>query len=128
MSTLEKIKSILNELDESVSTQIQGSLIASSDGFLIADTLRTSDDNPERVAAMVATTVGVGRRMADTLNAGELSETSIAGDDRIVQLYLIGEAGVLAVIAQSGANIALINISARKAAEKARSLLQQVVA
>lgn len=127
MSTLDQLKSILNELDNAVSGQIQGSLIASSDGFLIADTLQTGDDS-ERVAAMVATTVGVGRRMANTLNAGELDETSITGAGRLIQLYLIGDAGVLAVVAQSGSNIALINIAARKAAKKAQSLLSEIVA
>lgn len=127
MSTLEQLKTLLNELDASVSGQIQGSLIASSDGFLISDTLSGSDD-ADRVAAMVATTVGVGRRMANTLGAGALSETSISGDQRLIQLYLIGESGVLAVVAPTGSNIALINISARKTAEKAQALLQEVIA
>lgn len=127
MSTLEELKSILTELDNAVTGQIQGSLIASSDGFLIADTLRTNDD-ADRVAAMVATTVGVGRRMASTLSAGGLNETSITGDDRLIQLYLIGDTGVLAVVAKAGSNIALINIAARKAADKAAALLDQVVA
>lgn len=127
MNTLDQLESILTELDNAVSGQIQGSLIASSDGFLIADTLRTADD-ADRVAAMVATTVGVGRRMASTLNAGTLNETSITGGDRLVQLYLIGDAGALAVVAGSGSNIGLINIAARKAAKKAESLLTEIIA
>lgn len=123
MGTLDNLKSLLDDLDDAVSGQIQGSLIASTDGFLIAHTLR--DENADRIAAMVATTTGVGRRMADTLGAGSLSETSIAGENRLIHLYLIGQKGVLAVVAKAGANVALINMSARETANEARSLLSQ---
>lgn len=123
MGTLDNLKSLLNDLDSEVTGQIEGSLIASTDGFLIASTLR--DENRDRIAAMVATTTGVGRRMADTLNAGALSETTITGGDRLILLYLVGDNGVLAVVAKTGSNIALINMAARKAAEKAVGLLQQ---
>jgi hypothetical protein len=123
MGTLDQLNDILENLESKVSGQVIGSLIASSDGFLINSTLR--DDNSEQVAAMVATTTGVGRRMTSTLDAGGLTETTITGEDRIILLYLVGQEGVLGVIAKPGANIALINMNAREAAKKARDIINQ---
>lgn len=127
MGTAEKLKSLLHELDESLPGQIEGSLIASGDGFLVGHTLSEVDD-AKRVAAMVATTVGVSRRMADTLNAGALKETSISAEGRLVQLYLVGDRGALAVVANEGANVALINLKAREQVETAKSLLTGALA
>jgi predicted regulator of Ras-like GTPase activity (Roadblock/LC7/MglB family) len=124
MSTLQNLETLLTDLDDEVSDQIMGSLLASTDGFLIASTLR--DDDADRIAAMVATTTGVGRRMADTLEAGALAETTISGEDRLIMLYLIGDQGVLAVVAKTGANVALINMAARNAASEAQGMIRQV--
>ena len=100
MGTLDNLNQLLSTLESDVSGQLHGSLIASTDGFLITSTLR--EDNSEQVAAMVATTTG---------------------EDRIILLYLIGQEGVLAVVAKPGANIALINMSARKIAKQASDVI-----
>jgi hypothetical protein len=121
MGTLDNLNQLLSTLESDVSGQLHGSLIASTDGFLITSTLR--EDNSEQVAAMVATTTGVGRRMTGTLQAGKLTETTITGEDRIILLYLVGQEGVLAVVAKPGANIALINMSARKIAKQASDII-----
>ena len=127
MGTAEKLQSLLYDLDDSLPQQVEGSLIASGDGFLVGHTLSEVED-AKRVAAMVATTVGVSRRMADTLNAGALKETSISAEDRLVQLYLVGERGALAVVAKTGSNVALINLKAREQVEAAKSLLSGALA
>ncbi len=121
MSLQDQLHQILTDLDDRMPNTTLGCLLASSDGFLITETLRMGD--PEQMAAMVATTVGVSRRMASTLDAGTLNETTIAGDERQMMLYLIGREGVLAVAAQKGSNVALINIAAREAADKARKVM-----
>lgn len=123
MGTLADLTTLLEDLESKVSGQIQGSLIASTDGFLITSTLRS--ENSDQVAAMVATTTGVGRRMTSTLNAGDLAETTITGKDRLILLYLVGGEGVLGVVAKPGANVALINMSAREIAQKAFGIINQ---
>jgi predicted regulator of Ras-like GTPase activity (Roadblock/LC7/MglB family) len=45
-----------------------------------------------------------------------------------VQLYLIGDRGALAVVANEGANVALINLKAREQVETAKSLLTGALA
>lgn len=121
MSTLHDVTTILKEFDRAAPKGTQGALVASTDGFLIADTLRRGD--AERVAAMVATTTGVSRRMCDTLDAGGLCETTIAGDDEQVLAYSLGDMGVLAVVAERDANVALLHVQARETVEGIRDAL-----
>ena len=124
MGAVDTFRNLLYDLSDAVPGQIHGSLIASRDGLLVAETLNDSEE-AERIAAMVSTTLGVSRRMARTLNAGTLNETSISATDRRIQLYLIGNAGALAVVTAADANVALINIQARKVVGSAQDLLRQ---
>ena len=122
MSTLENIDSILANLESSIPGQVEGTVIASGDGFVITDTLQ-GEGEAEEVAAMVATTMGVSTRMTSTLNAGEVQETSISGEDRSIYLYRAGGEGVLGVLASAGANVGMIHLQAREAATEIASLL-----
>jgi predicted regulator of Ras-like GTPase activity (Roadblock/LC7/MglB family) len=122
MSTIDQIDTVLRTLENEVAGQIEGALIASGDGFVIANTLR--DEDAEEIAAMVATTMGVSTRMSAALSAGEVTETSIQGDSRSIFLYRAGTEGVLAVVAPEEANVGMINIRAREAAEQVRSHLE----
>ena len=123
MDDAETLNSILQALNDAVPKQIEGRVIASTDGFLIASTLDEKD--AERVAAMVATTVGVSRRMTRILNAGSLNETAIVGVDRHIRLYLVDDRGVLAVITKAESNTALINLSAREAVHEIADLMNK---
>lgn len=120
MSTVEKINSILQDLESEIPS-VSGTVIASRDGFVITDTL--SGEDAEEIAAMVATTTGVSERMSSTLGAGEVEETTIKGTDRSVFLYRAGDEGVLAIIAQGDANVGMINLQARRSTEDIEKLL-----
>lgn len=115
MATIEKIDSVLQTLENEVPS-VRGTLIASQDGFVITNTLKEQD--AEEIAAMVATTTGVSERMASTLSAGEVEETSIKASGRSVFLYRASTEGVLAVIADEDANVGMINLQARRATEE----------
>lgn len=114
MSTLENIDSVLANLESAIPGQVEGTVVASGDGFVITDTLQTEGE-AEEVAAMVATTMGVSTRMTDTLDAGEVQETSISGEDRSIFLYRAGGEGVLGVVAKGDANVGMIHLQAREA-------------
>ncbi len=124
MATQNALQNLLYDLNDAASGQIHGSLIASRDGLLIAETLSDSEE-AERIAAMVTTTLGVSRRMAQTLGAGALNETAISATDRRIQMYLIGNEGALAVVTSADANIALINIQARNVVKSAEPMLRE---
>jgi len=120
MSTVEQIEGILQNIESEIPSVI-GTVIASRDGFVITDTLAGED--AEEIAAMVATTTGVSERMASTLTAGDVEETSIKAADRSVFLYRAGGEGVLAIIAKGDANVGMINLQARRSTDDIESLL-----
>lgn len=122
MSTLEDLDSILQNLESSLSGEVEGTVIASGDGFVITDTL-ADEGGAEELAAMVATTMGVSKRMNDTLDAGAVEETTISGEDRSIFLYRAGSEGVLGVIGGADANVGMIHLQAREAAQEIESLL-----
>lgn len=120
MALSEQVQTVLGELRSAI-PEIKGALIASSDGLAIAHDVSTGD--PNRMAAMVATALGLGRRIAETFGAGTMSETSVAGDTGQVFVYSAGTKGVLAVVAPAQANVGMIHIEARSAAQKIAGIL-----
>jgi uncharacterized protein len=102
--------------------EVRGALVASTDGLPMAQNLSGTED-PNRVAAMAATALGLGKRIADTLNAGTLSETSVSGTNGQIYLYAAGTKGVLVVVAGANANVGMIHLEARDAAKSIAALL-----
>lgn len=120
MSKQEQLQHVIDGLRSAV-PEAKGVLIASTDGLAISHSLSSGD--PNRVAAMAATALGLGKRITDTLSVGTLSETTVSGTDGQIFLYSAGTKGVLALIAGSGANVGLINIEARDAAQEVARIL-----
>lgn len=114
MNRSEQLNQIIHGLRQAVA-DLNGVLIASTDGLSIAQALSSGID-PNRVAAMAATALGVGRRIAETLQAGSFSETSVRGSHGQIFLYAAGDQAILAVIATAEANVGLIHLEARDAA------------
>lgn len=120
MNVSEQLQTVLSELRASI-PELRGALVASSDGLAIAHNVSAGD--PARLAAMVATALGLGKRICDSFGGGNLSETSISGDSGQVYVYAAGTQGVLAVIAASGSNVGLIHLEARDAARRIAAVL-----
>ncbi|MBS0658645.1 MAG: roadblock/LC7 domain-containing protein [Verrucomicrobia bacterium] len=120
MSLSDRLQSILNEL-RSALPDVRGALISSADGMLIAQNVSSGDSN--RMAAMVATSLGLGKRMCESFGAGNLSETSVSGDAGQVFIYGAGSKGVLAVINPAGGNIGLLHLECRAAARRVAEVL-----
>lgn len=107
LTTLQTLRSSLPEL--------RGALVATVDGLPIAQTFSDNTD-ANRVAAMAATALGLGKRINDTLGAGDLSEMSVTGLEGQVFVYATGKKGVLAVVTPPGMNLGLLHMEARDAA------------
>lgn len=120
MSLTEQIQSAISKLRNSLS-DVSGVLIASADGLPIAHDMQAGD--PNRMAAMIATALGLGKRICETFGGGTLSETSVSGDQGQVYIYSVGPKGVLAVIAKSGANVGLIHLESRDTAKAIAGIL-----
>ena len=121
MSKPERLKSILQTLRSSL-PELRGAMVATSDGLPIAQSFSDNTD-ANRVAAMAATALGLGKRINDTLGTGSLSEMSVSGTEGQVYIYSVGAKGVLAVVAPTGINLGLLNMEARDAAQSVASVL-----
>ena len=121
MSKQQELSSILESLRSAV-PEIKGALIASSDGLAVAQSLSSGEDT-NRVAAMAAAALGLGKRIATTLSAGTLTKTQVTGTDAQIFLYSIGDKGVLALIANSDANVGLVNLEASSSAKDIAGIL-----
>ena len=96
--------------------ELRGALVATADGLPIAQSFSDATD-ANRVAAMAATALGLGKRINDTLGAGDLSEMSVSGLDGQVFIYSVGTKGALAVVAPAGVNLGLLHMEARDTAK-----------
>jgi len=97
--------------------ELRGVLVASSEGLPIAYSLSNGVD-ANRVAAMAAAASSLGRRVSDSLSAGQFEEITVGGHDGQIFLYSAGAKGVLAVIGPAGCNAGLIHLEARGVARE----------
>ncbi|MEM9558620.1 MAG: roadblock/LC7 domain-containing protein [Acidobacteriota bacterium] len=111
MSRHDEIHRLLDQLRDAV-PELRGVLVASTDGLAIAHSMNEQID-VDRVAAMAATALGVGKRIAETLGAGELMETNVRGTSGQIFLYAAGSQAILAVIAPELTNVGLVHLEAR---------------
>ena len=116
MSRQTELQNQIQSLHQAI-PELRGALVASTDGLSIAHALGAGID-ADRVAAMAATALGVGKRIADTLGAGVFAETSVRGQDGQIFLYAAGPQAMLAVIAPEPCNVGLVHLEARAIAQQ----------
>ncbi len=121
MSKQDALKTQIEDLCNSM-PELQGVLLASSDGLPIAHSLANGGD-PARIAAMAVAAANLGSRVSDTISTGAMTEVNIRASDGDIFVYAAGEKAVLAVIGPKGANAGLIHIEAHGAAEEIAGLL-----
>ncbi|HHJ19477.1 MAG TPA: hypothetical protein ENJ84_06570 [Gammaproteobacteria bacterium] len=121
MSKQEELSRMIKELRENV-PDINGVLIATVDGLSIATDF--SEDESARVAAMAASSIGLGNRISSTAEIGAMKDMMIEGRDGLLIMYMAGSAGVLALRAVDHANLGLIRLEGPKTARKAASIME----
>ena len=109
-----RVQAVIDTLREAA-PKIRSVLVARNDGLLLVQTAVEGDAT--RMAAMASTALSLNKRITETMGAGPLTETSITGENGLVLLYAAGPRAALAVIADTKANMALINLKARIAAQ-----------
>ena len=119
MNKHEAIQKLLGEVERAV-PDVRGCAVASRDGLPVASTMPGADAS--RVAAMAATVLALGARVAEATHLGGFKETVIQGDAGTFVTYGAGDA-VLAVLVGSDANLGLVHLEARRAASSLATLL-----
>lgn len=120
MTRQEELSTLIRGLRAAV-PEVSGVMVASVDGLpIVHDFL---EGEAPRIAAMAATSLGLGKRIATSLRLGEFQETVIRGQSGYFVVYEAGENAVLAVALPAGANLGLVHLEAREVAKRLRELL-----
>lgn len=101
--------------------ELHGMMIASVDGLAIAHDF--SEGDADRVAAMAATALGLGTRITERTNLGQLAESVIRGDRGYLVVYSAGDEAVLVLSGPINSNLGLMRIEARLASVEIKRIL-----
>lgn len=116
----EELAAVISSIHEAI-PELYGVMIASVDGLAVAHDLPEAE--AERIAAMAATALGLGSRITERTNMGELAEAVIRGTKGNLVVYAAGTDAVLVLTGPLDSNLALMRIEARVAAVQINSLL-----
>jgi predicted regulator of Ras-like GTPase activity (Roadblock/LC7/MglB family) len=103
---------------------VTGSLVATSDGLMVAADL---PDRPEQVAALTATLVGLARYAVDVTCSGALTETVARGTDGYVAAFALDASATLTVVAEADLNVAMLHHKLEPIRERLAELSQRFV-
>jgi len=119
MNKRDLLESMVTELRRAL-PEIRGAVVASADGLPIV----SQAEDAARLAAMAATALGLGKRIAETTHLGPLEENVVRGRDGYVVVYAVGQQGVLALIAPADVNLGLLHLEARDIARRMAEVLR----
>lgn len=114
------LEEILRELHNHT-LDITSSAIISSDGLPVASIL-ANNANEDRVGGMTAAMLSLGQRATKELFCGNLAQTTIQGDDGLIQLVQATDDLVLILTTVPDAKLGMILFYARQAAKKIKAL------
>lgn len=97
-------------------TGVYGSLVATSDGLLVAHDIPNME--PTRVAALVATTLGLAGQATQATGRGPFREAVARGESGYLAVYAAGSSAVVAVIGENEMNIGMLHYEARDMIER----------
>jgi predicted regulator of Ras-like GTPase activity (Roadblock/LC7/MglB family) len=103
-------------------TGVRGCVIAGVDGLLVLhDTV--SGPEPHDIAALAAGAHGISRTCGAALQQGGFQEVTIRNEGGYLSVYAIGDLALMAVIGDSGLNIARLHLEARPVTARLAKLL-----
>jgi predicted regulator of Ras-like GTPase activity (Roadblock/LC7/MglB family) len=120
-SRIERIQDVLRSL-RAVSSDILGSAMVSTDGFIIASLLPAEVDE-ELVSGMAAALLGVGERIATELMGGGMEQTYVRGRLGCVILNAVGEDALLIVLTTPEAKLGLVFRDVRRRVQELAKIL-----
>lgn len=95
---------------------VQGTLVATSDGFLVAHDV--PDVNLTDVAALIAASRALAIRGITVTGRGQFRETLTRGTDGYLAVYAAGDNAIVAVIGSTELNVAMLHFRVRGSLER----------
>ncbi|GAA2377077.1 roadblock/LC7 domain-containing protein [Dactylosporangium salmoneum] len=93
---------------------VRGSALGGVDGLLITHDL-PRELEPHDLAALAATTFGLGRQTALVLSQSPFRDATLRSEGGYFIVYAVGEHALLAVLGNDGMNVARLHLEARPA-------------
>ena len=118
---IERIQDVLRSL-RAVSSDIVGSAMVSTDGFIIASLLPGEVDE-ELVSGMAAALLGVGERIAGELMGGSMEQTYVRGKLGYVILNAVGQEALLIVLTTPDAKLGLVFLDVKRRVQELSKIL-----
>ena len=115
------LKSILKDL-EAATPDIEGSVVVSADGLVMASAL-PADIDEDRVAAMAAALLALGERSAAELDRGPMQDVFVKGENGYVVLMGAGRDAVLGALCREDAKLGMIFLDMRRAAKEVGNIV-----
>ena len=119
-----QLVSVLKDM-ETKDPEIEGSVLLRSDGLILATALAEGIDR-DLVAAMSASLLNVSSRVLEELNRGKVENVIVRGENGVVMVISVMPEIVLAAIAKKDANLGLMLVEMRRAAEKIKGILEKI--
>jgi predicted regulator of Ras-like GTPase activity (Roadblock/LC7/MglB family) len=95
---------------------VQGSLVATNDGFLVAHDI--PDIEPTAIAALAAATRSLSGRTTQSTGRGQFREAISRGTAGYLVVYAAGPSALLAVVGTTELNIGMLHYQTREIAER----------
>ncbi len=121
-SKTDLLNQLLDELALSLTGDVSGSAVVSTDGIVYAARF-SGGINIDRVGAIAATTLGISRRVAKDLMMGEAAESIIQCDNGFFLIFPVDSQSLLAVNLRRGGNLGMTRLEANETARKIANIL-----
>jgi len=111
--------------------ELRAVLIGSTEGLPIAHWIGGAADPSrvaamaDRIAAMAAAAMNLGKRVSESISLGALVEISVTGGEGQIFVYSAGTTGLLTVVAQKGGNAGLVHLESREVANDVAELFER---
>ncbi|WDZ84490.1 roadblock/LC7 domain-containing protein [Micromonospora cathayae] len=101
---------------------VTGCVLGGVDGLLITHTM-PEGSRPDDLAALAASTFGLGRQVGLSLGQGAFRQSTVRNADGYLSVYAVNSQALLAVIGQDTVNVARLHLHAPGVAERLADLL-----
>jgi len=122
MTRQDQIAQVLDQLRENSGNDVTGVAAVGMDGIVLVSRM-SADVNADRVGAVAATMIGVTRRVSNELRIGMPDEAIIQADKGLFMVIPASDQSLLAVNLRQGANLGMVRLEARDAADKIKHIL-----
>ncbi len=121
MNLGEKISEVFEELSRDVKG-LQGILISTMDGLPVASNMK-SDEEQNKIAAMVSSLTILSRKVAPELSVGKSKDLLIEAEEGKIFCYTLGDEAILAIITSKSVNLGVVRMKLPRIREYLKELI-----